>query len=216
MGKWDAMYQGLEAKGIDLAKQLKGAAWMNRFTPYLGNERGKMLDLGCGLGADMLRCAELGYEPYGLDLEKKAVDFVPGQYGFSTKHHDFSQPLPYDNETFSLVVSRFAVHYLAPTKAKEMFAEVKRVLKPKGKLLFLVNSKTQFELKLQYNYTDAKELEPDFWHLPKDKNRSFLFYTAERAKELVGDGWVWHHLKDEAFIHWDIEKRALTGLAEKC
>lgn len=216
MGKWQTIYRNLQVRGIDVEGQLAGAAWLDRFLPLLGRHTGAMLDLGCGLGADMLRCAQLGYLPYGLDLEQNAIDFVREQYGFAVQQHNFGQPLPYGDGTFSLVLSRFALHYLRPTEARKMFGEVWRVLQPGGKLLFVVNSETHRRLRLQYNYTEARELEPQVWHLPHDKARTFLFYTPELARELVGPGWQWRYLADEPFVHWDgIEKWAIVGLAEK-
>ena len=215
MGKWQNIYQSLENNGVDVAKQLEGTMWMNRFIPTFQKERGNMLDLGCGMGADMLRCSELGFTPYGLDLEQKAVNFVNETYGFETKQHDFGEPLPFDDETFALVLSRFALHYLNTEHASKMFCEIRRVLKPEGQLLFLVNSDTHRELGLQYDYTDAVEIEPNFWNLPNDMNRTFLFYTTKLAKELLGQGWTWHYLQEEVFEHWSIEKRVILGFAEK-
>jgi len=216
MGKWDEMYQNLQEVGLDVHEQLSGTKWLDRFILQVGDTTGKSLDLGCGLGADMLRCAALGYEPHGLDLESQAVEFVNETYGFASRHHNFGQPLPYPNEMFSLVLSRFALHYLYPTKAYALFREIHRVLKPSGKLLFAVNSKSHRELGLQYDYTDAIEVEPNVWRLPNDRDRTFLFYTPEIAKELAGDGWVWHYLEDEQFEHWsNIHKRAVVGFCEK-
>lgn len=216
MGKWQPIYQNLQVQGIDVAAQLAGTAWLDRFLPLLGDYTGNMLDLGCGLGADMLRCAQLGYQPHGLDLESSAVEFVQAHYGFPAQQVDFGQPLPYAASTFALVLSRFALHYLRPAAARKMFAEVRRVLQPGGKLLFVVNSETHRQLRLQYDYTDAVELEPYVWHLPHDKARTFLFYTPALTRDLLGDSWHWHYLQDEPFVHWDgIEKRAVIGLAEK-
>ncbi|MEZ4676522.1 MAG: class I SAM-dependent methyltransferase [Caldilineaceae bacterium] len=124
--------------------------------------------------------------------------------------------MPYAAATFTLVLSRFALHYLHPAAARAMFGEIRRVLQPGGKLLFVVNSETHRQLGLQYDYTDAIELEPQVWHLPHDKMRTFLFYTPALARELLDEGWQWHHLADEQFSHWDgIDKRAVIGLAEK-
>jgi SAM-dependent methyltransferase len=215
VGKWATIYQRLQTQGVDVAEQLAGTTWLDPFIPHLGECSGKMLDLGCGLGADILRCAQLGYQPHGLDLEASAVDFVQSQYGFPAQQVDFGEPLPYADESFTLVLSRFALHYLRPAAARKMFAEVRRVLQPGGKLLFVVNSETHRRLGLQYDYTEAVELEPQVWHLPNDKARTFLFYTPALAKALVGEGWRWHHLEDAPFAHWDgIEKRAVVGLAE--
>ena len=216
MGKWETIYQGLQAQGVNVDRQLAGTMWLDRFIPTLGDGTGSMLDLGCGLGADMVRCAQLGYQPLGLDLEASAVDFVHRHYGFATQQHDFGQPLPYEDNTFTLVLSRFALHYLPPIAARTMFQEAQRVLQPTGKLLFVVNSDKHRQLGLQYNYTAAVEVEPHFWHLPHDRDRTLLFYTPELARELVGTGWHWHCLEDTLFEHWDgIDKRAVIGLAEK-
>jgi SAM-dependent methyltransferase len=216
MGKWEAIYQNLENRGVDVAEQLAGTTWLDRFIPYFNQTRGNMLDLGCGLGADMLRCAKLGYEPYGLDLEAQAVEFVAAQYGFYGQRHDFGDPLPFDDGMFSLVLSRFALHYLRPAQAQVLFGEIGRVLEPRGQLLFVVNSESHRRLGLQYDYTEATELEPHVWYLPNDKEHTFLFCTSELAKELVGEGWQWDYLEDEVFEHWDgIEKRAIIGFAQK-
>jgi hypothetical protein len=32
-------------------------------------------------------------------------------------------------------------------------------------------------LELQYDYTDAIEVEPNVWRLANDRDRTFLFYT---------------------------------------
>jgi ubiquinone/menaquinone biosynthesis C-methylase UbiE len=168
MGKWQNIYQSLEAAGVDINKQLEGTSWLDRFIPSFPQQAGKMLDLGCGLGADMLRFSQLGFTPYGLDLEQKAVDFVQKTYGSTSQKHNFRQPLPFEDQTFSLVLSRLAVHYLNMAEAKKLFKDVQRVLQARGKLLFIVNSKRHLELGLQYNYTDALEVSPNFWHLPHD------------------------------------------------
>ncbi len=215
MGKWEEIYRSLEKQGVNVSDQLAGTAWLDKFIPILGETKGKMLDLGFGLGADMLRCAKLGYEPYGLELEQKAVSFVSVTYGFQAQCHNLRNPLPFSNGTFSLVLSRFALHYLRPAQAENLFKEVRRVLKPEGWLIFAVNSESHRRLGLQYNYTDAKELEPQVWHLPNDKDRTFLFYTPKRAKEILGKGWKWVYLEDEVFTHWDVDtKRAIVAMVQ--
>lgn len=215
MGKWKDIYQKLLNDNIDIAEQLAGTAWIDKFVPYLNRVSGNMLDLGCGLGADMLRCAKLGFQPYGLDLEPQALKFLASQYGFDVCQFNFSQPLPFENESFSFVLSRFALHYLPPDEAQEMFSEVRRILKPNGLLLFVVNSQTHRQRKLQYDYSEAIEIEPHVWYLPHDKQRTFLFYNTSLARRLVGEGWQWHYLQEEEFTHWgEINKWAVIGLAE--
>jgi ubiquinone/menaquinone biosynthesis C-methylase UbiE len=149
-------------------------------------------------------------------LEEVAVRFVSTHYGFAAQQGDFSGPLPFDDATFSFVLSRFAIHYLRPCEARDCFKEVLRVLKPGGSFLFAVNSETHRRLGLQYNYSGAIELEPQVWRLPSDMDRTILFYTPELARMIAGPGWQWRYLADEAFQHWNgIDKRAVIGLAQK-
>ena len=75
MGKWQSIYQSLEAGGGALRAQLESAVWLDRFIPQLDEATGGYLTRG-GMGADMLRCAQLDYEPYGLDLEEVAVGYT--------------------------------------------------------------------------------------------------------------------------------------------
>lgn len=216
MGKWQSIYQSLEADGVDPTTQLRGTAWLDRFIPRLGDTTGEMLDLGCGMGADMLRCAQLGYQPHGLDLEERATQFVNSRYGFSAQQHNLGDLLPFDDATFSFVLSRFAIHYLRPSAARKLFGEVLRVLKPGANFLFAVNSETHRCLDLQDDYRGATEVEPHFWRLPHDMDRTILFYTPELAANVAGPGWEWLHLADERFDHWaGIEKRAVVGLAQR-
>jgi SAM-dependent methyltransferase len=214
MGKWDTLYQQLDAGGVDVAAQLAGTRWLDPFLPELGEPAGKMLDLGCGMGADMLRAAQLGYESHGLDLEARAVEFVRERYGFAAQTHDFADPLPFRDGELRLVLSRFAIHYLRPREARRLFQEVRRVLAPGGRFLFVVNSESHRKLGLQYDYRDAAEVEPNVWRLPHDMDRTFLFYTPDLARDLAGPGWEWRHLADQPFTHWGgTDKRAIVGLA---
>jgi ubiquinone/menaquinone biosynthesis C-methylase UbiE len=54
---WDDIYRELETLGLDPDEERAGTAWLDPFWHLLGEPRGKMLDVGCGLGADMARFA---------------------------------------------------------------------------------------------------------------------------------------------------------------
>ncbi|MEZ4619390.1 MAG: methyltransferase domain-containing protein [Caldilineaceae bacterium] len=151
-----------------------------------------MLDLGCGLGADMLRCAQLGYQPHGLDLEANAVNFVQTQYGLPAQQHDFGQPLPYAAATFTWY-SPALRSITCILRQRAMFGEIRRVLQPGGKLLFVVNSETHRQLGLQYDYTDAIELEPQcgICHMIKCVHFSFTHLPwRENYWTRVGSGTI--------------------------
>lgn len=214
MSHWDAIYRDLEVRGLDKESQLAGTAWLDPFLPLVGNPTGQALDLGCGAGADLLRLAREGWQPVGLDHEPRAVELAQRLHGFPVKAASFEDPLPFEDDTFSLVISRFALHLLPPNDAVNLFREVRRVLAPGGHFVFAVNSDVHRQQGLQYDYTGAVEKEPGYWFLPS-LGFGYLFYTPERARDLLGSGWEIRHLNDGFLMQWDISKQAVTCVAEK-
>ena len=215
MAQWDTIYRRvLGQQALERAEQLAGTTWLDRFLPLLGDPAGEALDLGCGLGADMLRLEELGYAPSGLDASPIAVKHVRERWSLPAAIGDLTQPLPFDDERFRLVLSRCVVHLLPPASARQLFQEIRRVLEPGGRLLFIVNSEKHRQQGLQYDYRDAREVEPNYWELSA-VGRSYLFYTPERAQELLGRGWEIEHLEEGEFWQWEIEKVVVSGLARR-
>ena len=212
---WNAIYRDLIDRGVDPETQRRGTAWLNQVLPLLPpREPGRALDLGCGLGADMLRLRLEGFTPVGLDDEPRAVAFVKDRYGLEAHRADFAAPLPFPDTHFRLVISRFALHFLDQAGVQLPFHEVRRVLEPDGLLAFVVNSDEHRRRGLQYDYDGAEEVAPGTWHLPSI-GRTYRFYTPAMARAALGDGWDVLDLRVGAFDHWGIAKHALTCVARR-
>ncbi|MFO7543933.1 MAG: class I SAM-dependent methyltransferase [Trueperaceae bacterium] len=210
---WNAIYRDLIEGGVDAETQRQGTAWLDHVLPLLpAREPGRALDLGCGLGADMLRLRLEGFTPVGLDAEPRAVDFVKRSYGLEAYRCDFAAALPFLDAHFRLVISRFAMHFLDDAAARRLFQEVRRVLEPDGLLAFVVNSDEHRRRGLQYDYRGAREVAPGTWHLPTI-GRTYRFYTPGMARDALGDGWELLELRVGEFDHWGIVKHALTCVA---
>ena len=105
-----------------------------------GDVRGRrVLDAGCGSGplADDLRAkgalvAGFDSSPAMLELARQRL----GE-GADLRVADLSQPLPYADGEFDDVVVSLVLHYLQDWSAP--LAELRRVLKPGGRLLLSVN-----------------------------------------------------------------------------
>lgn len=103
---------------------------------------GIVLDVGCGAGFDLIVASELvgpAGEVHGTDLTEEMVRSAQAavdQLGITNveiRHVD-SDALPYQDETFDVVVSNGVIN-LSPSK-RELFKEIFRVLKPGGTLQF--------------------------------------------------------------------------------
>lgn len=101
-----------------------------------------VLDIGSGAGFDLIVASRLaGPEgrACGIDLTLEMVERSRETFnslGVTNieVHHVFSETIPYEDETFDVVISNGVIN-LSPCKS-DLFKEVHRVLKPGGRLQF--------------------------------------------------------------------------------
>lgn len=118
---------------------------------------GRILDLGCGT-APFLRNISNSQDVYGLDLSllsltKEARDYlkpVNGDVEF----------LPFKGKSFNIVFTSFTFHHVLPI-VEETVREIKRVLKPVGKVYVVEENLDSIFLKRQ-----VKKPHPPFMERP--------------------------------------------------
>jgi SAM-dependent methyltransferase len=99
----------------------------------------KILDAGCGAGplAEALR--ERGAVVSGFDSSTTMIDLARQRLGADTdlRVADLDAPLPYPDAAFDDVVCALVLHYLPDWTGP--LAELRRVLRPGGRLILAVN-----------------------------------------------------------------------------
>jgi tRNA (uracil-5-)-methyltransferase TRM9 len=119
-------------------------------------QTGKLLNLGCGHGADFLPFKD-GFELFGVDYSKgmlEQAERYSQKHGFRAKltQSDLRQ-MPYEDATFNWAIAVATYHHLKGHEEQlKALAELKRVLKPGGEAFITVWNKWQ----------------PRFWFKPKD------------------------------------------------
>ena len=109
--KWDKRYQNSADAG--------SPCWVLDNNLHLLPERGRSLDLACGLGANALRLAERGLDSHGWDISSIALEKLSNfarQRGLcvTTLQQDIEKtPLP-ENRFDIIVVSQFLYRPLFP------------------------------------------------------------------------------------------------------
>ncbi|MFC7400772.1 class I SAM-dependent DNA methyltransferase [Citricoccus sp. GCM10030269] len=102
----------------------------------------RILDAGCGSGplAEELRAR--GALMTGLDGSPAMIELARRRLGDEVPLHvaDLGQPLPFGDESFDDVVASLVLHYLEDWEGP--LAEIRRVLKPGGRLIASVNHPT--------------------------------------------------------------------------
>jgi SAM-dependent methyltransferase len=105
-----------------------------------------VLDAGCGSGSLSAALCAKGAIVTGFDSSPAMIELARQRLGEDAVLHvaDLSQPLPFADGAFDDVVSSLVLHYLRYWAAP--LAELRRVLKPGGRLILSVNHPFVYKL----------------------------------------------------------------------
>jgi tellurite methyltransferase len=147
-------------------------------------KKAAVLDLCCGKGADSIFFHNKGLTVNSMDYSSEAIK----QFNATQKRYeiflssivkDISEPLPFQDNSFDFVYSRLGLYYFTEEELKNILAEVNRVLKSEGLLLFQVKSVNDKE------YGKGKELEKDMYEDETGYVRRY--FSKESTEELLKD-----------------------------
>jgi ubiquinone/menaquinone biosynthesis C-methylase UbiE len=95
----------------------------------------KVLDLGCGTGHFANYIFTKGFEVHGLDPSQKMLEYSRTNFPNITFKEGVASSLPYPDNYFDLIISIEVLRYLDPLDVALAYAEMRRVLKPGGRIL---------------------------------------------------------------------------------
>jgi SAM-dependent methyltransferase len=98
------------------------------------DRRPRILDVGCGTGANLLMLSKYG-DAEGVDISEDALAFCR-ERGLEKVKHGAAEELPYEDGTFDLVTALDVVEHLDDDVAS--LREMRRVLRPGGRVLLFV------------------------------------------------------------------------------
>ena len=98
------------------------------------DRRPRILDVGCGTGANLLMLSKYG-DAEGVDISEDALSFCR-ERGLEKVKLGAGEELPYDDGTFDLVTAFDVVEHMDDDLAG--LSEMRRVLRPGGRVLIFV------------------------------------------------------------------------------
>lgn len=157
--------------------------WLDKYEEVLARCERDVLDLGCGVGNNTLYLLEKGYAVVSCDyssvaLKKLKQDIV----GARTELVDISQPLPYEDGKFDLVVADLSLHYFSDDTTKSIMKEIKRILTDGGVLLARVNSVED----VNYGANQGVKIEDNYYEVNGYNKRFFTKEDAKKYFSIVG------------------------------
>ena len=110
------------------------ASWVERVCRDIGKRRARILDVGCGTGANLQMLSEFGVAE-GVDVSTEALDFCRAR-GLGRVRQGAAEALPYEDAQFDLVTGLDVVEHLDDDVVG--LSEMRRVLRPGGRALLFV------------------------------------------------------------------------------
>jgi SAM-dependent methyltransferase len=150
-----------------------------------------VLELGCGTGSNLWFLAREGFRTAGVDGSAVAIDHsrrLLQQDGLEAdlRVADFTT-LPFESESFHLVIDRGSVTCVGRTAARRAVDEARRVLTPGGRFLLNVYSDRDSSTERGTPSTDG--LTDHIVSGPLADIGPLCFYDRESLEELIGSGW---------------------------
>jgi SAM-dependent methyltransferase len=136
------------------------------FRRLVGGPGRRVLDLGCRYGA-LTRAYAEGNDVVGVDVDRDALAEA-AKLGIETRWADVEQPLPFEDESFDVVVAgELLEHVRDPGR---LVAEARRLLRPGGRLVGSVPNAFRLMNRLRFLAGLPPERDPTHLHMftPRD------------------------------------------------
>lgn len=166
--------------------------WINVLGEQIPIElAGSVLEIGSGMGYDTRYLLDEGCRVTSLDFSWNALQQVARRLtSAQLVNASLPYPLPFCAESFDVVVAGLSLHYFPWQETLNIIQEIGRVLRPRGLLLFRVNSTED----IAHGAGRGQEMEPNlFYH----EGRYKRFFTEEMCRKLFDASW---HI--ERLIPW--------------
>lgn len=164
------------------------------FERYAGK---RVLEIGCGLGTDLLQFARHGAQVTGIDLSPKSVSLTQQRFALEGRSGTFlvadAEALPFPEASFDVVYS-FGVLHHTPDIEKAI-AEIFRVLAPGGELILMLYHRHSLHVWLGTPLFVAQQQRQQqhragirlFWAVCRELLRNWQSWQAEWVRVYDGE-----------------------------
>jgi len=147
MKSWDKMWESMYQKGYGARYPNEELVrFISRLFKNLKKEKKsvKILEVGCGSGANVWYLAREGFSVYGIDGSETAINVCAERLkkeGLKAeiKIGDMST-LPYSDKYFDVVIDIASIQHNTPDEIKKIIAEIYRVMKAGGSFFSFTRS----------------------------------------------------------------------------
>jgi ubiquinone/menaquinone biosynthesis C-methylase UbiE len=171
--------------------------WIEKYINIFNKiKKGQALDLGCGIGQYTKYLKDKRFNVISLDISEVALEKLKKTISDAiTINLDMSQQLPFDDNTFELIVANLSIHYFDRNNTIKLLKEIHRVLKKDGYFIGSVNSITGYEKWI----LSSTEIEKNYYYKNGKYNR---LWTKEQFQEFF-DNFMFLVLEEAEIKRWN-------------
>jgi ubiquinone/menaquinone biosynthesis C-methylase UbiE len=176
--------------------------YLPRLVDFSSFKEQRLLEVGCGIGTDLVRFAKGGARVTGVDLAQTAIDLAGKNFALNGVTPEElrvadGEELPYPDASFDVVYAHGVIQYTAdPAK---LIHECHRVLKPGGTAIFMVYNRVSWlnalskVMKVALEHEDAPVLKKfsisEFRELLRPFKESRIVPERFPVKSRLHKGW---------------------------
>ncbi len=161
----------------------------------------KILDLGSGSGRHTVYLAENGFEVTGIDSAQRGIEITKKYLDEKNLNaelicNDFYDGLPFEENAFDCIVSTQAMHHNRLYEVEKLISEIKRVLKPEGKIFITVPKIKDI------SHKEPLEIEKNTFIPTKGHEQGVVhhYFDVSEIKEMFSDFEI--EIKDDDYKHY--------------
>jgi cyclopropane fatty-acyl-phospholipid synthase-like methyltransferase len=184
---WEHCFKKIDPETYNFSRS-KPATILADFCEKYLKDGANVLDLGCGGGRNAHYLAQHGYDTYGIDIAKGAVEFCQKRFARYNLSGIFKQGtfdhIPFANDYFLGVICIAALDHITLECAQTSIIEIRRVLIESGTILLTFDPPDTDE-----DILDEAEVLPDgTLKFIRGEQEGMLFrrYKDEEIKSLLG------------------------------
>ena len=182
--------------------EIKLDDWLDKFETIIDSCSTPILDLGCGSGKDTLYLINKNKQVISCDQSSNAINNIKKNFPevYDTKCFNMLDGMPFDNNSFELIIADLCLHYFKEKDTFELLNEIRRILTVGGRLIFRVNSVND----VNHGAGQDNEIEHHLYET-SDKRLKRFFYEKD-IKFFFKDFDI-EYLNEEIMTRYKLEKR---------
>ena len=193
---WDNIHSKYERNEIKLDD------WLDKFETIIDSCSTPILDLGCGSGNDTLYLINKNKQVISCDQSSNAINNIKKNFPevYDTKCFNMLDGMPFDNNSFELIIADLCLHYFKEKDTFELLNEIRRILTVGGRLIFQVNSVND----VNHGAGQGNEIEH---HLYETSDKRLKRFFDEKDIKFFFKDFDIEYLNEEIMTRYKLEKR---------